>query len=200
MATNYVSVKNIIAIIIFIIGLVWLIWAAVYNARVSKISKWPRVEAKIVSSYIEAQSGDDNTTLIDPYTVSQLNLNPTRAIYTPYLVYQYSVNGFMYQSSNIFYGGKKKYNGFDIQLFMKMFSPGTIINVYYNPKNFSEAYIYDGTKSYVGIVWGVIFIIIAIIIFFYHNKKKNQGGEEDKTKIETKTTATTKKALKFHLF
>lgn len=200
MATNYVSVKNIIAIIIFIIGLVWLIWAAVYNARVSTISKWPRVEAKIVSSYIEAQSGDDNTTLIDPYAVAQLNLNPTRAIYTPYIVYQYTVNGFLYQSSNIFYGGKKKYNGFDIQLFMKMFSPGTIINVYYNPKNFSEAYIYDGTKSYVGIVWGVIFIIIAIVIFFYHNKEKNKGNEESKTKAENIKPTEKSKAFKLHLF
>jgi len=192
MATNYVSVKNVIAVIILIIGLIWLIWAIVQNEKIKMISKWPRTEARIVSSYIEVTNNNDNSTLIDPYTTTQLNLNPTRAIYTPYLVYQYSINGFMYQSSNIFYGGKKKYSGFDIQLFMKMFSPGTVIYIYYNPSNFAEAYIYDGVKSNIGIIWGVIFIVIAIVIFFVHNGQKTKEIKTQPTKTQTKTQTKTK--------
>lgn len=171
-------VENIVALILLIIGVVWLIVTLIYNSKVNAIYKWPRVQATIVYTYISSTENSGNNILNTHYTHNQFsNEDLDKAIYIPHIIYQYNINGTNYQSNRITFGEPKKYNAIDIQAIMSTFTPGTHVLIYYNPNNPYESYIYNGTTSATGIIWGVIFILLALILVYYANvmKHKKQG-------------------------
>lgn len=168
-------VENIVAIILLIIGIVWLIIALIHNSKINSIYKWPRTQATTIYAYISSTENNGSNILNTHYTYNQFNNeNLDKATYIPHIIYQYNVNGTNYQSNKITIGEPKKYNAIDIQAIMSAFTPGTHILIYYNPNNPYESYIYNGTTSVTGIIWGVIFILLALIIAYYANIMKHK--------------------------
>jgi len=167
--TNFWSLNNVVGLILAIIGVAWLIYSIIEISRQEAVERWPKTIGTVVSSAIE-----------EPVTVNQTPsavLNPDVRLYTPYVLYQYTVNDVKYESNTFYLAYKRKFNGIEIQKMMESYRKGDPITIHYNPNNVSESYIYGGIKSYFGIFWSVILILIALALGFQHNIvyiKKNQ--------------------------
>lgn len=166
---QYLTIPNIIGIILGIIGLIWLIHGLWRNMKINNISKWPKANATVLSSLAEPANSQAGSRYISPQdiVVSKDNNN---AQYIPRVTYQYRVNGKDYISSNVVYSGQSSYNAFDTKTILADMSPNSVIQIYYNPSNPSEAYIYNGKTSYTSIIMGVILLLLAAYIFWHYHK------------------------------
>ena len=170
---SYISAYNIIAIIIGIIGLIYLIYNLWKNIRTNTILSWPKINATVLSA-VAKPVNQNSGSFIDPRYVVASTDNITQ--YIPVVVYKYRVNGVDYQSNNVMYYGPSTYNGLDIKTLMAPIYPGAIINIFYNPNNPNEAYIYNGIKNYKGTIIGIILLIIAAAIFYYDRRKGSENN------------------------
>jgi hypothetical protein len=162
---EYLTVHNIIVIILGIIGLIWLIYGIYRNCRINSIRGWPKANAIVLNSLIRPANNSGGMYL-DPQYIMPMN---NHMHYVPMIVYRYRVNNMDYQSNNVVYSGPKSFNPIDTKLIMGNITPGSIIPVYYNPHNPNESYIYNGIPSYIGIILGIILLLIAGYIGYRHN-------------------------------
>jgi len=109
--------------------------------------------------------------------------------YSPRVLYTYRVGDKDYQSERVYYGGVETYNAADINSIISGLQPGMSISVYTNPHNPSESYIYNGTKSYTGIIISIILILIAIGIVYQHNVNHKDLIPEFNKSFETSETS-----------
>ena len=170
---EYFTVYNIVVLVLVIIGLVWLISAIWTNSKINSIRRWPRTDATVINSLLEPES--ESRTFLNLQ-----DLSPTTDIsvkFIPRVLYSYTVAGRTYQSTNFMYGADKAYNALDIQTLMGHMAPNSTIQVYYNPDNPSESYIYNGVHNYTGVWMGLLLLAIAAVIAYYHNtiKKRDTG-------------------------
>lgn len=186
---DHLTVKNIVILILFIIGLWWLIVSLTRNRKIDQIASWPKTDAIVINSVIESETTKykksqtyDNTDTIDVET-------STNTRYHPKVLYRYNIDGKEYESTSDFYGGDQWYNALDIKTIMSTFTPGTTIRIFYNPKNASESYIYNGTKSYTGLVISILLLLLALILALH---EKMTGNKTTTYKQTTTTTAVNK--------
>lgn len=174
---QYLTGWNIAALIIAIIGLIWLIYASWFNSKIESIRRWPRTKATVVNAVVSPeQVRGSGTSYLDPRFVT--GLIDTRTKYIPEILYTYNVAGKNYESSNFIYGGPKALNALDIKTTMQHIQPNSTIDIYYNPNNPAESYVYNGVKSYTGIWMGIIMLLIAGAIYYYkgYNPSKAKPG------------------------
>lgn len=167
---SHLTIHNIIVIILVIIGLIWLIHSLWRNYKISRINSWPRANALVVNSLVEPDGKFrlfSSSALLDPQYIDMSGKG--NAKYIPRIVYRYNVNGKEYQSSNVVYGGDKAYNSLAIRALTGHITTGSTIQVYYNPSNPSEAYIYNGRYNWLGVVVGLLLLLIAAALGYHHN-------------------------------
>ena len=172
---EYLTIHNIVVVILAIIGLIWLISAAWRNWKISSIRSWPKTNASVINALVEPEnvSSISGSNLLDHrYLVSTDNSTK----YIPRVLYRYTVNGREYQSTNVVYGGEKAYNSFDIKTMMGHITPGSTVQVYVNPNDHNESYIYNGTAAYMGILMGLVLLAIAAAIGYHHNVNQKRGS------------------------
>lgn len=175
---NSSTIGNIVAIILAIVGLVWLVHNIWRNYKINNINHWPKTNATIITSLAEPVGQGSNNQFV------------------PKVVYSYTANGRTYISDNVVYSGSRSYNAVDTRKIMSQLTPNSSVPVYYNPKDPKESYIYNGNKTYSGIVIGIILLLIAAYLGYYHNKdkitttitKKQRDGTTTKTTTTTKAT------------
>lgn len=172
---DYLTGHNVLAIVVIVIGIIWLIYGIVYNRRINNVTRWPKTSAVVLNSVIETP----DKRYLTVSDLSNLTINQQYAtIYSPRVLYQYTVMGTNYQSTNVYYGRSLRFNAFDIRAVMQTLAPGTTINISYNPHQYSESYIYVGERRYGHIFWGIILILAGAGIFAYQNFRKKGNGEK----------------------
>lgn len=166
LSADHMTVKNIVAIILGVIGVIWVVSGVWRNWKIRSISKWPKTNATVINSLAEPANSSAGNTFIDPrYIVATTDSN---AKFIPRVVYRYRVGNREFQSENVVYFGPRYYSAADIKMMLGQIYPGAVIPVFYNPNNNSESYIYNGNKSYTGIVIGIILILISSYLGYYH--------------------------------
>lgn len=175
---QYLTIPNIIGLILGIIGLVWLIHGIWKNIKINNISKWPKTKATVLSALAEPANAAAGSRYIEPQNLV-INKNDN-AQYIPRVTYQYRVAGQDHISSNVVYSGQNSYNAVDTKTILGGMSPNSIIDVYYNPNSPSEAYIYNGKTTYTPIIMGLILALLAGYIFWHYNKKGDTIGKTTK--------------------
>uniref|UniRef100_A0A6C0LRP4 DUF3592 domain-containing protein n=1 Tax=viral metagenome TaxID=1070528 RepID=A0A6C0LRP4_9ZZZZ len=150
---DYLSFPNIAIIILAVIGLSLFFINLKNNFKICKIVSWPRIDAVILSS--KSLSIDHST--------SRLNFE------SPYITYEYNVNGKTYQSDRFGPFENTLYEIHDLKNISSKFSPGTVVSAYYNPKNPAESYLHKGHIYYHGLVWGIIIILLCIGLTYHYN-------------------------------
>lgn len=166
---DYFTTHNLIAVILGIVGLVWLVHTVWKNMKINKISTWPKINATVVNALVEPANKSAGNTYIDPkFIVATVDGS---AQYIPVVLYTYRVGGKEYQSKNFSYYGPQTYNALDMKTMMGPFYPGATIQVFYNPSNPAESYVYNGKVDHTGVVLSVILLLIAAYIAYRHNNK-----------------------------
>ena len=166
----HMTVNNIVALILGIIGLIWLIHGLWRNWKINKISTWPKTNAVVLNAVAEPANNNAGNVYIDPSTI--IATTNDNAQYIPRVVYRYRVGNRDYQSTNVVYSGAKSYNALDIKTLLGQVYPGATIPIYYNPNNHAESYIYNGNKSWTGVIIGLALLLIAA--YLAHRNHKNQ--------------------------
>jgi hypothetical protein len=154
--------------ILAIIGLITVLYGFYYNNKIDRIAAWPRADGQILTKSYETNSMLDTTTIMFKVT------------------YSYTVNGVKYQSAGICYGSNGPYLRCNVQSLINA-QNGSIVKIYYNPLMPSESYIMNGTKTYVTIFWGFVFILIAAY-FLYSHYYSGAGATETNTSPKGKGT------------
>ena len=187
---DHLTVNNIIALIFGIIGLIWLIYGIWRNWKINRASNWPTMHATIVSSYVEPVNSCVGSRHIDPTNIIPSITDTVQ--YVPKITFKYEISGTEYQSDKIIYYGMQYFNASSVKTLMNKLTPGSSIMIHYNPNNYSDAYIYNGTISYVGIIAGIILLLIAGYLGYYHYSTMSSKGIgslkecPNLTEIETK--------------
>ena len=184
--TKYLTVGNIVIVVLTIVALSWLISAFVNNRKVSNIRSWPRTNATIISALVQPDKASGNMLiLVDPRSLTSVDANSK---YIPRVLYRYHVSGKEYQSNRFMSGKQQDYDGVTIKTMMAPLNPGATVSAYYNPNNPSEAYLYNGTSSYRGIWMGIILLLlVAGGIYYFKVMKKDRaiGGNWSEYDIDT---------------
>jgi hypothetical protein len=191
---SYATVNNIVAAILVIVGLIWIIHSLWRNWKICRINTWPKTNAFVLNAMAAPANQSAGNTYVDPkYITPTIN---DSARYIPIIIYRYRIGDRDYQSDKVVYSGPKSYSTFDTKTIMGNISNGSIIPIYYNPRNPKESYIYVGTTNYLGIIIGIVLILIAIYIGYRGNfnkpegqaQVKKNGGDSNTTGSQTSKT------------
>jgi hypothetical protein len=163
--SDYLTLPNLILLIISICALVWLIFMIRYNYMINEITSWPKINATIA----KASTGTGKNAYID-YRLIAFGKSKLDKYY-PKITYKYTIDGNNYQSTNVVYGNTYYYNTTDIKALMTKLTPGTVIPIFYNPNNPKEAYIFPGKKSYLEIIISLIILCAVVIMGCGYNSK-----------------------------
>ena len=190
---DYLTINNIVAIILGVIGLIWVIYSIWRNRKISNINSWPKTNARIISAV--AQSDNNKKIMVDTRNISQVDPS---AKYIPIVTYEYRVGDMVYQSHSIIYSSAHSYSANDIAMIMNGLIPGSTIPVYYNPNNASESYIYNGITNYTNMIIGLVLLLIAIYLGYYHGKSRNPltGSKKQMDEIEPNFTEIDRQHMK----
>lgn len=168
---DYLTIQNIVVVILAIIGLVWLISALWRNWKIGRINNWPKTNATVINSVVEPEEVTrSGLAYLDPRYLSAATDTSTK--YIPRILYRYTINGQEYQSNDVMYGGDQAFNALDIKTIMGNIGPGSTILVYYNPNDLNESYVLNGTQNYMGVLIGLALLAIAAAIGYNHNISK----------------------------
>lgn len=186
---QYLTINNIIAVILIIVGLIWLIHGLLRNRKINRINSWPKVNAYVLNSFAEPANNSAGDVYIDPrYLLAYIN---DSAKFIPRVIYRYRLNGIEYQSDNVIYSGYTSYDSLNVKTLLGHITTGSTIPVFYNPNDPKESYIYNGDKSYSGIVIGLILLAAGGYLVYNHfNKNKYGKGVKTRTKIGTENIST----------
>jgi len=143
--------------ILAIIGIIMIIYGFYYNNKVDRIITWPQVNGSILTKTFQTNTVLDTTTIMLQVT------------------YQYTINNVKYQSNTICYGSSGPYLRCNVQSIINS-QNGSPIKVFYNPQNPSESYLMTGTKTYISIFWGFVFLLIAL--YFLYNDYSAKSTSE----------------------
>lgn len=170
---KYLTANNIIAVALILIGVIWLVCSIMRNIKIDNIPKWPKVEATVINSTIDSWWHGHNlgTRSITSATDSTIR-------YYPCMLYKYTVNNIQHQSEKVYFGGLETYNAHDINVLMGLYQPGSTIEVYVNPENSKESYVYNGTKSCRGVILSLIILAVGIYLVYKENFKMRSKGTE----------------------
>ncbi len=147
-------VRIVIAVLFIFAGFYTIIQAHNLKQKKSESSNWLSTDGKIIKSEIKTS------------TVSRRSggMTTQKNVYSPEILYSYTINEKIYQSDKI---------GIDVDLqselrteieknYQQKYYPGRIVNVYYNPNDFSEAVLEVGDAGYV-----YSYYIIATVLFLF---------------------------------
>lgn len=169
---------TIIATILGLAGIAWLGWALYENWKASRVRTWPRTEATVLSAAAEVVEPGSNS-LIDPQSIALTD--PRR--FKANVSYRYAVMGRQAVSERFMYG-KEYFTAQEIKTLMAPVQQGQTVNIFYNPDNFDEAYIYDNNQTkWAGIWGGLALIILSLILFALSKKSKAKSSFYDETTI-----------------
>ncbi|CAH6421622.1 Domain of unknown function (DUF3592)-containing protein [uncultured virus] len=183
---SLLTVNNIVAAILIIVGLVWLIQSVWRNMKIRNINSWSKTNATVISAMAEPVNEAAGNTYVDPQNI--VATTDSEARYKPQVTYRYRVNGRDYESTNIIYNDDREYSPAQIKTLMAPMRPGATIPIYYNPREFNEAYIYNSETSWVGPVIGTILTLLGLWLAFKGFKKyKKAEYIEAKTKSKNKS-------------
>lgn len=166
---NYYNPLSWIAIIALIAGLIILGWALWRNHRINSARSWPRTNAVIINAVAEITNGPKHAPYIDPSTIVPRQNEKTK--FKPIVSYRYIVNGREYTSTGVVFHGKDDYDSLTTSMMMTNLRPGATVQIFFNPNNPSESYLFNGESSSTGIWWGAILILIGLILGYIHKRK-----------------------------
>lgn len=178
---DFFTAHNIVAVVLLIIGIIWLIIALLRNYKINSIARWPRTNAVVLNSAL-ATSGHG---FLNFGSSNTLFGNVNKQIYYPKVLYQYNINGNNYQSTNVSYANTTQFNAVEINAIMLALAKGNTVSVAYNPNNYAESYIFNGTKSNSGIFWGIFLILVALALGYYHNMVQRKKEYKTEKAIDT---------------
>jgi uncharacterized membrane protein len=175
------SLKNLVAIVILIIGLILVIYGSYKKWKVSQVSQWPQVRARVLNAVAEPVNSEAGTQFVQ---VQDLPLDvDSPARYMPRVSYSYRTAGKTYNSESFIYNEKSSYTAQEMRALLNPLQGGTTLAMY-NPSDASESYMYYEGASWLTPILGVIFIIIAFGIGLYsvyqvRDEKSSKGMKYD---------------------
>ena len=183
--TKYLTVGNIVIVVLTIVALSWLISAFNNNRKVNNVRSWPTTNATIISALVQRANGNA-LVLFNPQNLTSSDAN---AKYIPRVLYRYHVAGKEYQSDKFTVGKQKAYDAVSVKTMMAPLTPGATVQAYYNPNNANEAYLYNGTTSHRSTWMGIILLLLlAGSIYYFKVMKKDRaiaGGTWSDYNIDT---------------
>ena len=143
----------LITLAMFAAGIFFVLWGG-YEIKAGYASKkWPSVEGKITSSYVQKQMR----------SVKDSSKKPT---YYAKVRYQYEVSGKIYTGDRIsFSGGEGGEKKSESQAVVDHYPSGQKVIVYYDPKHPDKAVLERGLiwKTFMPLVAGLAFLAVAIV-------------------------------------
>lgn len=146
--------KTYSAILYFLLvfGLVFLFFGGYYCFKASSTSSWPFVEGKILDSYIQESKSDGKTK------------------YRAKIKYSYMVDGQGFTGNRVSYGtiSIKSY----VNEIVETYPVGRIVEVYYNPNDYSESVLSPGVNFIVILspIVGMAFIILSSVLLMFRDQ------------------------------
>lgn len=181
------NIVTIIAIILGIIGLVWLIHSLWKNYKINSIRSWPKVIANVIDVYAIPANHAAGNIYVDPRNIiPSINNN---AKYTPVVIYRYKVGNKEYKSQNVVYSGSKSYNAADTKTILGQLHPGSLVQIYYNPRDHNESYVFNGTASWIGTLIGVLLLLLAGYLFYTQMNKNDTDIYNNNVILRKNSTA-----------
>lgn len=142
---SFLSFANLGSLILLIIGIALIVLNIYFNSKVKRVESWPTAVATIQSAEVTADSHND---------------------FHVHATYTYTVGGVNYTSSGTSVWGMQKFSN---PAHIKGIVKGAQVNVYYNPTEPAESYIFSGETRYSGWILGIIAILIAAGLFVHYN-------------------------------
>jgi hypothetical protein len=163
--SNFFNFANIIGLILLVLGIVWLIYTLWKIHKIDSIPTWPKANARIINVFVAPEN--DQGVYVEPQHIHVGPNSHTR--YIPKILYSYRVGGREYQSSNLVYDGPESFSAVDTKAMVGQMRPGSEIQVFYNPKNPAESYVYNGNKSWIGPILGIATALVGILLLLKNN-------------------------------
>jgi len=159
---------NQIFILCIIIGLVLLGLGFYFQKKADAIEKWPSVIGKVTSTKVVQSTSRQSLRRNDESSQAKLT-------YCPVIEYEYTVNGKKYSSDRLSLSVDQKSRPEYLEPVLKKYSPGTAVNVFYNPDDPADAvlekanwlhWIFYVFGAIWLSVWTLVFLIYRIVKFF----------------------------------
>lgn len=161
--TDLLSAGYVVGIIIGIVGFIMLISQLLTIYKIRQIKKWPikKKAGTIIDSYMENSSS--NTT----YSILIVSQGYYKLIYRTRASFTYNINGKTYISNSISYYEPWESNPIIAKTENLKLKQGQFVDIKVNPKNPSEAYIYNKPyDNYAKILFSAILVLIGLYIIF----------------------------------
>jgi hypothetical protein len=175
--TQETSTKTILLITLamFAAGIFFILWGGYEIMAGYASKKWPSVEGKVTSSYVQKQ-------------VRSIKDSSKKPTYYPKVRYQYSVGGKSYTGDRISFsggeGGEKKSKA---QAVVNRYPSGQKVIVYYDPKHPERAVLLMGFtwKTFMPFVAGLAFLAVGIVCLKAYRKQKGEQSAQGQSTYGT---------------
>ena len=167
--------NKIVFSIFLVIGIATLFWGNSMYQKSKEAEHWPisngEVKVSEVESYIERDSRSHQSTKM--YTAKSKSHHSTK-MYKAKVVFEYFVNGVMYQSNKISFGEFSSSSPKHAQKVVDKYYVGTGVDVYYDPDNPAEGILEPGKIGGIVILFfmGGVFIIMSLFFLFGYIPEK----------------------------
>lgn len=123
------------------------------NKNKGKASQsWPSTDGKIISTSIRLDQIDDE--------------DSTRIRFIPQVHFEYEVNGALFEGKRIIYGSEPNFGSREkAQDFLRAYTEGSFVKVFYNPENPVEAVLSQGMRKMgASLIVGIILIVLMVCL------------------------------------
>jgi hypothetical protein len=113
------------------------------------VKNWPSVPGKVTTSRVSYKSSSDKTDA------------------TPFITYVYDVDGKTYKEGGISPGVLTLSDKMDAEKVVARYPRGSVVTVYYNPKNPSQAVLEKNSQAQIGGMYGILIfgnLLIPIVV------------------------------------
>ena len=158
---DLISVGYIVGIIIGVIGFVFLVTDIITLAKIRQIKNWAIIKngATIIDSYME------NTSSSTTYSILVISETHSNLLYRTRASFAYKIDNKSYLSNKVSYYEPWESNPAIAKVETDKLKKGNKVDVRVNPKNPSEAYIYNKTyNKYMRIMFCILLILIGIYL------------------------------------
>jgi hypothetical protein len=164
------STKTILLITLAMFGasVFFILWGGYEIMAGYASKKWPSVEGKVTSSYVQKQ-------------VRSIKDSSKKPTYYPKVRYQYSVGGKTYTGDRIrFSGGEGGEKKSESQSVVDRYPSGQKVVVYYNPKHPERAVLLMGFtwKTFMPFVAGLAFLAVGIVCLKAYRKQQGEQSAQ----------------------
>lgn len=155
------SIGYLAGIIIGVLGMYLVISELQIMRKVAQVKKWPFLKQGGIVIDAASQTAV-NTTSYGLVIVNHAYQEPN---YRARVSFAYKINGITHISNKLSYNEAWESNPLVAANEMKLYTPGTLVDIYVNPHNFAEAYIENKEYHvYDRLLFGAVLALVGLYV------------------------------------